>query len=145
MKKNFVLDTNVILHDYSCIDHFEDNDIYLPITVLEELDRFKKGSEQIHYNARAFVRRLDERGMLYVVVGDHYQRRVANSFPERIPDHRILSAAVTVAERHPDMLTILVTKDINMRMKARALGIPVEDYFTDKVTDFVPFSENETV
>jgi len=60
MKKNFVLDTNVILHDYSCIDHFEDNDIYLPITVLEELDRFKKGSEQIHYNARAFVRRLDE-------------------------------------------------------------------------------------
>lgn len=161
MKKNFVLDTNVILHDYSCIDHFEDNDIYLPITVLEELDRFKKGSEQIHYNARAFVRRLDEltsnelhlrgaslgpgRGMLYVVVGDHYQRRVANSFPERIPDHRILSAAVTVAEQHPDMLTILVTKDINMRMKARALGIPVEDYFTDKVTDFVPFSENETV
>ena len=151
MKKNFVLDTNVILHDYSCIDHFEDNDIYLPVTVLEELDRFKKGSDQLNYNARAFVRRLDEltsnelhlhgaslgegRGVLHVVVGDRYQERVAESFPERTPDHRILSCACTVAGQHPGMRTILVTKDINMRMKARALGIPVEDYITDKVRD----------
>ena len=58
-KKNFVLDTNVILHDYECLDKFEENDIYLPITVLEELDRFKKGSEQINHNARAFARFLD--------------------------------------------------------------------------------------
>ena len=159
MKKNFVLDTNVILHDYSCIEHFQDNDIYLPIAVLEELDRFKKGSDQLNYNARAFVRRLDEltsndlnfrgaslgegRGMLYVVVGDHYHARVSASFPERIPDHRILSCACTVAERHPEMLTCLVTKDINMRMKARALGIPVEDYITDKVMDVGPFSGAE--
>ena len=159
MKKNFVLDTNVVLHDYSCIEHFQDNDIYLPITILEELDRFKKGSDQINYNARAFVRRLDEltsndlhlqgaslgegRGTLYVVVGDHYQQRVSSSFPERIPDHRILSCAVSVSEAHPDMQTILVTKDINMRMKARALGIPVEDYITDKVTDVGPFNISE--
>ena len=58
-KKNFVLDTNVILHDYKCIENFQENDIYLPIVVLEELDRFKKGSEQINYNAREFVRELD--------------------------------------------------------------------------------------
>ena len=58
--KNFVLDTNVILHDYECLDKFEDNDIYLPIVVLEELDKFKKGSDQINFNARAFVRKLDE-------------------------------------------------------------------------------------
>ena len=58
--KNFVLDTNVILHDYECVDKFEDNDIYLPIVVLEELDKFKKGSDQINFNARAFVRKLDE-------------------------------------------------------------------------------------
>ena len=55
-KKNFVLDTNVILHDYNCLKNFQENDIYLPIVVLEELDKFKKGNEQINYNAREFVR-----------------------------------------------------------------------------------------
>ena len=55
-KKNFVLDTNVILHDYKCLDHFQENDIYIPIVVLEELDKFKKGNEQINFNARQFVR-----------------------------------------------------------------------------------------
>ena len=58
-KKNFVLDTNVILHDYNCLKNFQENDIYLPIVVLEELDKFKKGNEQINYNAREFVRELD--------------------------------------------------------------------------------------
>lgn len=59
-KKNFVLDTNVILHDASCLEHFQDNNVYLSVAVLEELDKFKKGSEQIHYNARSFIRYLDE-------------------------------------------------------------------------------------
>ncbi len=58
-KKNFILDTNVILHDYNCLDNFEENDIYIPFMVLEELDKFKKGSDQINFNARAFVRELD--------------------------------------------------------------------------------------
>lgn len=58
-KKNFILDTNVILHDYKCLDNFEENDIYIPFIVLEELDKFKKGSDQINFNARAFVRELD--------------------------------------------------------------------------------------
>ena len=87
-KKNFVLDTNVILHDYKCIENFQENDIYLPIVVLEELDKFKKGSEQINYNAREFVRELDlltsndlflkgaslgpRKGTLYIVTGDKY-------------------------------------------------------------------------
>jgi PhoH-like ATPase len=148
-KKNFVLDTNVILHDYRCIDHFEENDIYLPVATLEELDKFKKGSDQLNYNAREFIRELDrlasdelhrkgldlgpERGQLYVIMDDRYHPKVASSFPERIPDHRILSCACTVHESHPEMKTILVTKDINLRMKARALGLPVEDYTTDKV------------
>jgi PhoH-like ATPase len=149
-KKNFVLDTNVMLHDFSCIFNFENNDIYIPVTALVELDKFKKGSEQINYNAREFVRELDAlsasddfsskgallgegKGRLYVVAGSEYNKRVASSFPERIPDHRILSCALTVSEAHPEMTTILVTKDINMRMKARSLGIKVEDYSTDKV------------
>src|SRR5690554_997189 len=58
-KKNFILDTNVILHDFNCLDNFEENDIYIPFVVLEELDKFKKGNDQINYNARAFVRELD--------------------------------------------------------------------------------------
>ena len=58
-KKNFILDTNVMLHDANCILNFQENDIYLPIVVLEELDKFKKGNEQINYNAREFVRQLD--------------------------------------------------------------------------------------
>ncbi|MDR2120237.1 MAG: PhoH family protein [Tannerella sp.] len=151
VKKNFVLDTNVILHDHRCLESFEENDIYLPIATLEELDKFKKGSDQLSYNAREFIRRLDaltsgdfhlrgaslgcEKGMLYVVTDDKYQQKVASAFLERIPDHRILSCAYTVAEAHPGMKTVLVTKDVNLRMKARALGIPVEDYTTDKVVD----------
>lgn len=59
VKKNFILDTNVILHDHECIEKFQENDIYIPITVLEELDKFKKGTEQVNYNARAFIRKLD--------------------------------------------------------------------------------------
>jgi PhoH-like ATPase len=151
VKKNFVLDTNVILHDYKCIENFQENDIFLPIVVLEELDKFKHGSEQINYNAREFVRELDSLtsndlflkgaalgpglGTLFVVTGDKYQEKIALSFPERTPDHRILSCAASVAEKHPAMHTILVTKDINLRVKARSLGIETEDYITDKVID----------
>jgi PhoH-like ATPase len=157
VKKNFVLDTNVLLHDYKCIENFQENDIYLPIVVLEELDKFKRGSEQIHYNAREFVRELDALtrndlflkgaslgpglGTLYVVTGDRYQEKIALSFPERTPDHRILSCAMSVAEKHPSMRTILVTKDINLRMKSRSLGIEVEDYITDKVVDMDVFAK----
>jgi len=150
-KKNFVLDTNVILHDYKCIEKFEENDIYLPIVVLEELDKFKKGSDQINYNAREFVRELDAltsndlflkgaslgdgKGTLYIVTGDKFTEKVALSFPEKTADNRILSCATWVAETKPKMKTILVTKDINLRMKARALGITVEDYINDKVVN----------
>ena len=150
-KKNFVLDTNVILHDYKCIENFQENDIYLPIVVLEELDKFKKGNDQINYNAREFVRELDTltsndlflkgaslgpgKGTLHVVTGDKYQEKIYQSFPERTPDHRILSCTLSVAESEKDkrVKTILVTKDVNLRMKARSLGIEVEDYINDKV------------
>ena len=143
----------------SCIEHFQENDVYLPIVVLEELDKFKKGSSQLNYNAREFVRELDRltssdlflkgaslgegKGMLYVVTGDKYQDKIATSFPERVPDHRILSCAYTVGCEHPEMKTILVTKDINMRMKARALGIAVEDYITDKVKNTDLFKDTQ--
>ncbi|MBE6301458.1 MAG: PhoH family protein [Parabacteroides distasonis] len=150
-KKNFVLDTNVILHDYRCIHNFQENDIYLPIVVLEELDKFKKGNDQINYNAREFVRELDTltsndlflkgaslgpgKGILHVVTGDKYQDKIYQSFPERTPDHRILSCTLSVADAEKKTRTILVTKDVNLRMKARSLGIEVEDYINDKVVN----------
>lgn len=156
-KKNFVLDTNVILHDYKCIGNFEENDIYLPIVVLEELDKFKKGSDQINYNAREFVRELDlltsndlflkgaslgpNKGTLYVVTGDKYQEKIASSFPEKTSDHRILSCAYFIADKNPKIKTILVSKDVNLRMKARSLGIEVEDYTTDKVLNVDIFKQ----
>lgn len=159
--KNFVLDTNVILHDYECVDKFEDNDIYLPIVVLEELDKFKKGSDQINFNARAFVRKLDDlagadffergadlgegRGRLYVYLGNKPHERVAHAFGENIPDHKILSATLHIAEANEGEQTILVSKDINLRMKAKSLGIPVEDYFNDKVPTFDIFEEAQPI
>jgi PhoH-like ATPase len=150
-KKNFILDTNVILHDYQCLKNFQENDIFLPVATLEELDKFKKGSDQLNYNAREFIRELDRlttdklpqegvsigegMGMLFVITDEAYHPKVAASFRERIPDHRILSCTCLVRDKCPDMQTILVTKDINLRMKARALGIPVQDYITGKVKD----------
>lgn len=160
-KKNFILDTNVILHDYKCLDNFEENDIYIPFVVLEELDTFKKGNEQINYNARAFVRELDDltenglfedgaelgigRGKLYIKNMAEYNKEVEKSFPEPKPDNRILSVVMGVAAKHEGIKTILVTKDINLRMKARSLGLLVEDYITDKVVNIDAFSEQELV
>lgn len=158
-KKNFVLDTNVILHDYKSLENFEENDIYLPFVVLEELDKFKKGNEQINFNARAFVRELDlmtddnlfkkgadlgvGRGKLYIVNSPQTQQKIQDAFPEHTPDNRILSTVLDVTEKHPRMKTILVTKDINLRMKARSLGIPVEDYINDKVVDIDIYARGE--
>jgi PhoH-like ATPase len=150
-KKNFVIDTNVILHDYNCLKNFQENDIYLPIVVLEELDKFKKGNEQINYNAREFVRQLDlltdadlfhngaslgdGLGRFFIVTGDSTSELVHDSFPTRIPDHLILAVTDNVARANPDMKTILVSKDVNLRMKARSIGLLCEDYITDKVTN----------
>src|SRR5690554_6628569 len=136
-KKNFILDTNVILHDFNCLNNFEENDIYIPFMVLEELDKFKKGNDQINFNARAFVRELDVitddnmfrdgadlgmgKGRLYIVNSSIDNKKITDAFPERSPDNRILSVVAEIAEKNPGMKTILVSKDINLRMKARSL------------------------
>ena len=160
-KKNFILDTNVILHDYKCLSNFEENDIYLPIVVLEELDKFKKGNEQINFNARAFSRELDALtddslftegtvlgeglGRLFIVAGDVESKKVSASFPERKPDHRILATADYISKKYPDMVTALVTKDVNLRMKARSLGIMSEDYINDKVMNEDIFDKSNEI
>lgn len=156
-KKNFVLDTNVILHDYKCIHNFEENDIYIPIVVLEELDNFKKGNEQINFNAREFARELDliadeslfkkgaplgdRKGRLYILTGVDYPDIIARSFTERTADHRILATTYALREQNKKQKTILVTKDINLRMKALSIGLDAEDYINDKVTDFNIFEK----
>lgn len=161
-KKNFILDTNVILHDYDCLKKFQENDIYLPIVVFEELDNFKKGNEQINFNAREFVRELDAvsdsrlfsdgaplgagLGRLFVVQNAEPDNIVFKHYPVRKPDHEILAAVETVRKKHPDMPTILVTKDINLRLKARSLGFETQDYYNDKVENLDWFDKvNETI
>lgn len=160
-KKNFVLDTNVILHDYNCLKNFQENDIYLPIVVLEELDKFKKGNEQINFNAREFVRELDMLtddnlfskgvklgeglGRLFVVTGNVEAPKVQESFPLRKPDHLILAVAEYLAAKHPNTKTVLVTKDVNLRMKARSIGILCEDYITDKVMNVDIFEKSNEI
>jgi PhoH-like ATPase len=149
--KIFILDTNVILHDHTSIYKFRDNDIIIPIIVLEELDKFKRGNDLINYQAREFVRLLDEivgdelfnggkslgkeKGKLRIETGKPFSDAMKTSFREDIPDHRILAVADYVSKTYPKRKTILVSKDINLRMKAKSLGIMAEDYKSDKVTD----------
>lgn len=147
-KKTFVLDTNVLLHDFQCLSHFQENDIVIPITVLEELDRFKKGNDQIHYNAREIARFLEKissdkmftsgvslgikLGKLFIETGKPYSDDFKRSFPIDSADHRILAIALHLKETKKEPV-IFVTKDINLRLKAKAMGMPTEDYETDKV------------
>ncbi len=156
--KKFVLDTNVILHDADAIYSFGDNDIYIPIVVLEELDKFKKGSDELNYNARQFIRELDKitddrlfiegaslgegKGRLYIDLGEQYDEEIGRLFPNKKPDHRILSTVKTISDKDKDVITIFVTKDVNLRMKARALGLETQDYYTDKVHNVGAFEEN---
>lgn len=150
-KKIFVLDTNVILHDSKCIYHFQEHDIVIPITVLEELDNFKKGNDTINYHAREFVRGLDslsgnslfnggvkigdEHGKISITLEQEFHPDLAFNFPTQKPDHHILNTAYQLAQKHADRQIILVTKDVNLRMKAKSIGLFAEDYTTDHVKD----------
>ena len=149
MTKVFVLDTNVILHDAGCLRNFEDNEIAVPIAVLEELDRFKKGNEDINFQARAFLRRLDELtgdvlshegvsigeglGKIRIAMKANHHQHMKEAFLEDCPDHRILNIALTLQQDEAPRIVVLVTKDTNLRMKAKSLGICAQDYSTDKV------------
>ena len=149
--KIFILDTNVLLHDYTCIYNFEENDVIIPIVVLEELDKFKRGNDLINFHAREFTRELDKisgdllltgsiplgdkLGNLHIETGKQFSERVNESFPERTPDHRILAIADYVTQQHRDKVVVLITKDINLRMKAKSLGVRAEDYENDKVAN----------
>lgn len=150
--KTFVLDTNVILHDPTCIHHFQENNIIIPLAVIEELDHFKRGNQVINLNAREFARTLDSitgneifnggvslgrgRGKVRIVITKGLSKEIHDVFRDDNVDHRVLSAALDAHKTIKDkQKIILISKDVNLRMKAKALGIPAEDYTTDRVTN----------
>jgi len=150
-KKIFVLDTNVILHDSSCIYQFQEHDVVVPITVLEELDQFKKGNETLNYHAREFVRSLDSlsgdklfnggvkigtnRGRISIKLEQQFHEKVAFNYACNKPDHHILNTTFHLAVDNSSRDVILVTKDVNLRMKAKSIGLMAQDYTTDHVKD----------
>ncbi len=148
-KKVFVLDTNVVLYDYTCIYNFKEHDVVIPIVVLEEVDVFKKGSDLINFQAREFIRELDKlsqdqffkngvklspkHGRLFIEVGDAHSDLISKAFAHDKADHRILALADQLRRNRPNVQVILITKDISLRMKAKSLGILAEDYETGKI------------
>ncbi|MFN2394225.1 MAG: PhoH family protein [Bacteroidales bacterium] len=148
--KIFVIDTSVILYNHGAILDFEDNDVAVPITVLEEVDQFKKGNDTKNFEAREFARILDKLskvtplqewvplqnpkgGRIRVVMNKPNGLDATLVFGEDKPDHRILNTALFLARENPDRKVVLVSKDINLRLKAKSLNIAAEDFETGKV------------
>jgi PhoH-like ATPase len=162
VSKLFVLDTNVLMHDPTSLFRFEEHDIYVPMFVLEELDSNKKGVTEVARNARQASRFLDELVSTHTAASEHegiaegipltvksngaatgrlylQTETIAISLPPSLAygkaDNQILAVVMHLARLHPKRHVILVSKDINMRIKARALGLPAEDYYNDKVLE----------
>ncbi len=156
--KLFVLDTNVLMHDPTSLFRFAEHDVYLPMITLEELDNHKKGMSEVARNARQVSRSLDaliadisedaiDGGIPLSKLGNkdaagrlYFQTRLSNwTLPEGLPegkaDNQILGVVRALQEQMPERPVVLVSKDINMRIKARALGLPAEEYFNDHVLE----------
>jgi PhoH-like ATPase len=153
----FVLDTNVLMHDPASLFRFAEHDLYLPMTTLEELDNHKKGMSEVARNARTVSRSLDQLiagtsgtlddGIPLNKLGHqdvsgklYFQTHLTTAIlPEGLPegkgDNLILAVVSELQQKHADKEVVLVSKDINMRIKARALGLPAEDYFNDQVLE----------
>ena len=156
-RKLFVLDTNVLLHDPMSLFRFAEHDVFLPMITLEELDGHKKGMSEVARNARQVSRDLDAlasgtsldpttgislsksghrdaTGKLFFQT-THFDIRLPAGLPQGKADNQILGVVQFLREQHSDREVVLVSKDINMRVKARALGLPAEDYFNDKALE----------
>jgi len=158
-KKIYVLDTSVLLFDHNSITSFEENDVAIPITVLEELDQFKIGNETKNFEAREVIRFLDKlsgnnglnkwmelgqnSGKIKVIM-DALSLKNINAeeiYGNTKNDHKIINAAISLQNEEKKCVVILVTKDINLRLKAKAIGLLSEDYETGKVKNIKKFSE----
>lgn len=149
-QKIFVLDTSVIIYDHTAIKNFQEHDVVIPITVLEELDNFKKGNDTKNFAAREFTRYVDEmsggnllqewthingrtHGKFKIEMNTSAKTDAEKIFAEKKADHKILNAALYTQETNPGRKVILVTKDINLRIKAKSLNLHAEDYTTGKI------------
>lgn len=150
LKKIFVLDTSVILYDSMSVKNFAEHDVAIPITVLEELDNFKKGNDSLNFEARAFIRFIDKlsgeytltqwipiqgqnKGMIKVIMHEKAKLDAKLIFGDNKADHKILNAALAMKDEFANRPVILVTKDVNLRLKAKSLGLQAEDYETGKI------------
>lgn len=150
-EKMFVLDTNVILHDSSCIYKFAEHDIIVPIQVIEELDSFKKGFETINFHAREFCRIIDELspdhifnggvslgadlGKLKIALAVDWNKKVTDNLKVQNVDAEIINLAYSLKEINSDKEVIIVSKDVNLRLKAKALGVVAQDFLHETVAD----------
>ncbi len=162
-KKIFVLDTSVILYDHNAFQNFQEHDVAIPIQVLEELDNLKSGNDTRNYEARSFIRLMDElsrnilinewvpqkgkgRGSFKVVMDDIPSRIDAEKiFGEGKFDHRILNSALNLQEQFPNKKIVLVSKDICLRLKAKALNLYSEDYETGKIKNVEELYTGKTI
>lgn len=162
-RKIFVLDTSTILFDHNVINNFKEHDVGIPITVLEEIDRFKKGNDVINFEAREFIRHLDKisgahslqdwiplngptKGKFKVLMDESGNGVNANTvFGQHKADHNILNAALALKEGTSDKKVVLVSKDINLRLKAKSLGLSAEDYQTGKIKDIEGLYTGKTI
>ena len=151
-RKIFVLDTSVILHDHQSINNFDEHDLCLPITVLEELDNFKRGKDTKNYEAREFIRLIDKlsadytlqewiplegvkKGKFKIILNnDKLSVDAEKIFNDNKADHRILNTVLHLQNAEKGAKVTLITKDINLRLKAKGLNIPAEDYETGKIS-----------
>ena len=142
--KHFVLDTNVILHDPTCLQQFQEHNIVIPLAVIEEIDHFKRGSQVSNLHARAFSRTLDaligkasfhggvplggNKGTIKIVLTRGVSEAIQHIFRDDTTDHRVLSVVWELSQqKRTKAQIILVSKDVNLRMKAKALGLQAED------------------
>lgn len=161
-EKIFVLDTSVILYAHDAILNFAEHDIGIPITVLEELDQFKKGNDTKNFEAREFIRMLDKlaadqmlkdwiplngkgRGKFKVLMDLDSKVNAEKIFDENKADHKILNAALKLQQEVKNKKVILVSKDINLRLKAKSLNLPAEDYETGKIKNVNTLYNGKTV
>lgn len=149
-KKIFVLDTSVIIYSHDAIMNFAEHDVAIPITVLEELDNFKKGNDIKNFEAREFIRIIEKiskgeklqhwipingktKGRFKVLMNSQSEMDAEKIFDEKKPDHKILNAALQLQAENPKDKVILVSKDVNLRLKAKSLNLLAEDYETGKI------------
>ena len=160
-KKIFVLDTSVILYSHDSILNFAEHDVGIPITVLEELDQFKKGNDTKNFEAREFIRLLDKlakdqnlndwiplngksKGSFKVIMDSDTIIDATKVFNDNKNDHRILNAALTMKKQETSRKVILVSKDINLRLKAKSLELPAEEYETGKIKNVNTLTTGKT-